>query len=152
MAAVQKGRAVIWGCNGITFVGGIVEADDAADKQSMSYTKDSDKAYIPDGNGDTAGRVDYNHKKTITITVIPNGGTVLADAQAALSAYMPDAGTVVEITDSDGDAGDEHQDGDDHSWWLVNRATQNRSNTGPTTIELELEQFKENNVAAATTA
>ena len=146
MAAVQKGRAIVWGCNGLAFTLGIVSATTLGDIQSVNYTRDSDKAYIPDGNGDTIGRVDYNKKKTFTVTVIPNGNLSAAAAKTSLDAWTPESGTLVTITDSDGNMEANHG-----GVYMVNRVTQNRTNTGAATADIELEQFDANNVGQATT-
>ena len=147
MAATQSGQAIVWGVGGIATTVGIVSGTTKANFQTANYAKDSDKAYIANEDGDTVGRVDYNFKKTLRLTVVPNGTLDISDALTSLDAWTPTPGTKVTITDSKGDI--------DATWagvWLLNSATQNRTNTGAVTVDLELEQFVDNNVGVATVA
>jgi hypothetical protein len=143
MAETQSGLAIVWSCNGVTLTAGIVSATTGAKIQSLTLVRDSEKAYVKDDQGQTCGRIDFDGKKTLTLNVVPCAASSKATAVTSLDAWCPAPGTKITIADSNGTI----VDGD----YLLNRATQNRTNTGAATAEIELEKFEANDITTAVT-
>ena len=142
MSNLQKGLAVVYGVDGITFTAGIVSATNGAQTQSLRVVRSSDKVEIKNDLGDVVGQIFSNGKKTLSITVIPSHATVKATAQSSYDAHLIPPGTTVTIADANGAVID-----DDYN---LLSATGNMTNDGVATIDLELESYDDNDVTVAT--
>lgn len=140
MAETQKGIAVRWSINGISFTG-ITLAGDASKFQSLEFTRSSDKHEIKDGNGEAAGLVFYNAKKTANITVIP-AATTVANAQANVDAWLPAPGTVLTAADTEGAS----LDAASATTYNVLSAKMRMTVDGPVMVDLEIERYDANDV------
>lgn len=146
--STRKGYAAVTGVDGITFTAGIVSGTHAAKNQSAEHTRDSSRAYLRDGAGDTAGVYFHDAKQVINITVIPGHGSppttpgTIADARTSLSAWRVAPGTLVTIADGDGTI----IDGD----YNLLSSKERRTNTDYVMLDLELEKFDANNATAPT--
>lgn len=138
MSATLKGLAVVWGAQGITFTAGIVSATNGAQTQSLRVVRDSGKAYIKNDQGETVGRVDFDGKKTLSISVVPSHASSLSSAQTSMDAYLIAPGTKITVVDAQGAV----VDGD----YLLNSATGNRTNEGTAVVDLEMEKFDANDI------
>jgi len=134
MAQTQKGTAVWWGTAGegtLTVSIGTLYTD------TLTYARTSDVREITDGQGDTKGVVFHNHNATARFS-----GTVFSTTKALaatqLAALTPEAGTLVTVTNSGTDDIDTRNTGK----YLCMSATQNRTSTGPCTVDLELKQWE----------
>ena len=142
MAADISGKAVVWGINNVTYTGGIVSGTNAADAQSLRLTRDSSKAEVADRTGATVTQIYYNFKKTLSATVVPVHASAITGAQASLDAWMPKAGTAITLADSAA----AFIDGVNSGVFNVTSATANQTNDGHTTVDLEAEQYEDNDV------
>lgn len=134
----QKGRAVVFDVDGITFTAGIVSTATGHLNQSARFARAGDVARVRDGEGDEVNQTFYNRKKTLTITVIPAAlvaGNTFANANTFGDNCTPKPGTTITVADADGTL-------IDASYNLIS-ATQNRTNTDAMAIDLELEQGDE---------
>lgn len=139
MAATQRGLAVIYGAAGFTTTAGIVSATTKAQNQSGRFTRSSDKAEIRDGNGEVAGQVFYNAKKSHTITVVPHGDQTASTAITSLDAWLAAPGTKITVVDTGS-----VMDGD----YNLISGTCSRTNTDAATVEIEIERYEANDVTA----
>lgn len=136
--SIQKGRAVVFDVDGITFTAGIVSANTAHFNQSARLERNGDVARIRNGEGNEAAHVFYNRKKTLTVTVIPcslSGTNTIANAIASADGFTAQPGTAVTVVDADGSI-------IDATYNLIS-ATQSRTNTDAASIDLTLEQSDE---------
>ena len=97
--ATIKGIGCKWGMGDISCIGAAVVTNDATKLQSLEYNKTSDKKDIPDATGEVAGQIFYNHKQTLTVTVIP-AATTLAIASNCVDNWLPVPGTTLTLIDS----------------------------------------------------
>lgn len=137
--ATIKGKGIVWSVNGITMTAGIVTATGSTGAlQSMRLIRSADNAEVKNSDGETVVKVFFNHKKTVTIGVVPTGTTV-ALAQAAGDGWVPASGLLVTMVDADGTIADDN--------YNVLQSSQNRTNDGVMSGEVELEAFDANEVA-----
>ncbi len=143
MAEVQKGIAVRWGVSGITFTG-ITLASDASKLQSLEFNRTSDKHEVKDSAGEVAAQIFYNHKKSVTITVIPAAitGAHISDANGNILAWLPAPGTTLTAVDTAG----AFIDAASAATYNVISAKARLSNDGPTVCDLEIERYDANEV------
>jgi hypothetical protein len=128
---------VVWGiATGLSGTG--VTTSFAA--QSLQFSAESDEAEIRNGKGQTVTDIFYNQRQTITIEVIPTGTTI---ANARSANIIPPPGAVVTITDTE----DAELAGTNVGKYICVRASKSKSNTGATSISMELKQYVENDVA-----
>lgn len=147
MSANMKGLGARWGCNGITFTAGIVSTDNGQQVQSLNINRTSDSQEGRNGIGECVGKVFYNGKKEVTITVLPSHPTTIAGGTASLDAHMIPPGTTVTILDAEGASIDNLFGG---RFNLIS-ARQNLSNTNYAMVDLDLEQYTDNDVTTAVT-
>jgi len=140
MAETLRGIAVRWAIGGISFTG-ITLTSDASKFQSLEFNRSSDKAEIKDGNGEVAGLVFYNAKKSINVTVIP-GATSVANAQGNVDAWLPAPGTVLTAADTEGAS----IDASSATTYNVLSCKLRLSVDGPAMVDLELERYDANDV------
>ena len=143
MAEIQKGIAVRWGVAGISFTG-ITLTTDASKIQSLEFNRTSDKKDVPDSSGETAGQIFYNHKKSITLSVIPastTGATITA-ANANILAWLPSPGTTLTAADTAG----AFIDASSAAEYNVLSAKARMSNDNVVMCDLEIERFDANSV------
>lgn len=137
--ATLKGKAVIAHVNGITLTAGIVSGTNTAANQSARHVRSSDKYDVLNGSGDTIVSYFYNHKATLSLTVVPYDATNIAGARTTSDAWRLAAGTKITVADADGSVIDDNYN-------LIS-SSESRSNTGVQTVDLELEAFEANEVA-----
>ena len=131
MAQTIKGKGVIWSVGSIEFTGGIVSVPGTGHfTQSASVELTSEVARIKDTGGTVKTVVFSGAMKTLRISIVPVG-TAVADAIAKGNAFMPSAGTKVDVTDDAGAIIDDS--------YNCLSATQNRTVDGVSTIDLVLE-------------
>lgn len=136
--ATLKGKGVIAHVNGITLTAGIVSGTSTAANQSARHVRTSDKYDVLNGLGDTITSYFYNHKATLSLTVVPYG-TAVSDARTSSDAWRLAAGTKVTVADADGTVIDDNYN-------LIS-SSEGRTNNGVQTIDIELEAFEANEVA-----
>ena len=156
MAATLKGCAVVWGTGGIvsgTTSGTTVVAiiSSATSKtQSANVSIEPEQQDITNNDGETVGKILYNFKQTLEISVIPvdaptNGDPSVTNAKTNLQNLLPDPGTVITIVDNDlGTGGRLYNEGK----FIVTRARLSRTNKGMATIDLTCETYKDHNITA----
>lgn len=138
MAAVLKGRAVVWSIGGITFTAGIVSGTTPEFVQSARIQRGSEKTEIKDDGGIIRTQVFHGFKKTLSISVVPcDAAVAISGARTSMDSHTPTAGTTITVADAAGTV-------IDASYNLIS-ATQNRSIDGVGTVDLELEQGDEGN-------
>ena len=128
----------------MTLVGAALAATDSGLAQSAKVTLDSNVGDVVDRTGQTVGKVFYNRKKTVSLTVIP-AGTTVALAQAAAVAWMPLPGTAVTVTEAAPTIFGGVQSGK----FNCISSTANQTNDGAATVDIELEQFEDADVSLA---
>lgn len=134
MAAVIKGRAVIWSVGAITFTAGITMTNIESLTQSAGVTRTSEKAEVKDNGGVIRAQIFSGFKKMLSLTVVPaaaSGSNTIANAQGAGNTLMPAPGTTVTVADDSGAI-------IDASYNIIS-AKQSRTVDGVATIDLELE-------------
>ena len=136
MSAVIKGVGVVWSVGAITFTAGIVSASNAGYTQSARFSRTSEKTEIKDNGGIIKAQVFHGFKKTLSMTIVPQGSSV-ANARSSMDAHCLTPGTTITVVDDSGTL-------IDASYNLIS-ATQNRTVDGVATIDLELEQGDESN-------
>lgn len=142
MAETVKGVGIVWGVNGITCTAGIVSANNAAQIQSFNFDRTSDTAQIRNGDGETVGKVFYDGKKVLSLTVIPSAATLSAAATSADS-WTPAPGTRVVMADADGAILE--------GAYNLLSAKLRGTNTEARMADIELESFDANDVTNAAT-
>lgn len=135
--AIRGQAAVVWGAQGISMTAGIVSGSNAQQVQSVTLERTSDGYDIKNSAGETIGKVFYNHKKQLRLTVLPTGSNV-SGAQTSWSAHLLAAGTKITVVDS----GSTVLDGDYNLISCTGRGDQ----TNPRMVDLELESFDSNDV------
>lgn len=133
MAAVIKGRAVIWSVGAIVFSAGVTMTNGESFTQSVNVTRTSDKAEVKDNGGTIRSQIFSGFKKTLSLTAIPasTAGGTIANARTLGDNMMPAPGTLVTLTDDSGTIID--------ASYNVISARQSRTVDGVATIEMELE-------------
>lgn len=132
-------RGVVWGiATGMSGTG--VTTSFAA--QSLQFSAEADEAEIRNGKGQVVTDIFYNQRQTITIEVIPTGATIAAARTANI---IPTPGAIITITDTE----DTEISGTNAGKYICVRASKSKSNTGATSISMELKQYVENDVAVA---
>lgn len=124
MAEVIKGTAVCWSVGAIVCSAGISGSHFT---QSTRVQRTSEKANVKDNGGTIKSQIFHGFMKTLSLTVIPSGDKTGGSADT----HMPQAGTLVTITDDTGTIIDDNYN-------LIS-ATENRTVDGVRTIDLELE-------------
>lgn len=147
MAESQKGLAVKWGIQGLVLAGAIATSH-ACQFQSLSIRREHDTKEIRNSLGEVIGKVYYNFRRMASFSVVPSHGTGLALARDAVDAYTVKGGGTLTITDSTGTM----LDGLYSGAWLVESAQQQLTNTGEATVDFEVMQYEDNNVAGVTAA
>jgi len=145
MAATLKGCAVVWGTGGITATGVII-SEATSKTQSANLSIETEQQDITDNNGETVGKILYNFKQTLEISVIPvdaDTAPTITGAKTNLQNLLPDPGTVINITD--GDASTKIYNA---GKFIVTRARLSRTNKGMATIDLTCETFKDHDITA----
>lgn len=140
MAAVIKGRAIVWSVGAITFSAGITMTNGESLTQSVAVTRTSEKAEVKDNGGVIRAQVFSGFKKTLSLTAVPaaaSGGNTITNARTTADNMMPAAGTLVTIVDDSGTIID--------ASYNVISARQNRTVDGVATIDMELETGDEGN-------
>lgn len=140
MAAIVKGRGILWSTGGITYTAGIVSATNPDFPQSARFARTSDKAEVRDNGGIIRTQVFHGFKKTLSLTVVPcalSGTNTLANAQSSVDAHTIAPGTTVTVVDDSGTLID--------GSYNVISSTQNRTVDGVATVDLELENGDESN-------
>lgn len=127
--ATLKGKGIIAHVNGLAFTAGIVSATNLGAVQTASHDRTSEKYEVKDGNGATIAQHYYDKRFTLAVQVVPYG-TDITGARSSLDAWHLAPGTLVTITDSDGNLEDNYN---------VVSSKQGRSNTGAAVIDLVLE-------------
>lgn len=137
MAAVIKGTGVVWSVGNIEFTAGIT-ATSGTDyfTQSATFERSGDVARIKDSGGVIKTMVFSGMVKSMRITVVPAGSSI-ANAIASGREFIPQTGTTITLTDSNGGLASTST-----SWNCVS-ATQNRTVDGVMTIDLTLENGDE---------
>lgn len=141
--ATLKGSAVVFGAENLTITGVIANANALAYTQSLRHVRDSDVVNVANASGDDASQVFYNLKRKVSISVIPYHGTTTSGARANLASWMPGAGGTLTVVDGIGNADDDYN---------IMSCSEGRTNTGITTVDLELESRDANDITAAITA
>ena len=136
MSAVIKGVGVVWSVGAITFTAGIVSVSNAGYTQSARFSRTSEKTEIKDNGGIIKAQVFHGFKKTLSMTIVPQGSSV-ANARSSMDAHCLTPGTTITVVDDSGTL-------IDASYNLIS-ATQNRTVDGVATVDLELEQGDESN-------
>jgi hypothetical protein len=131
--ATFKGKAVFWGAGGLTFAGFASGATFEA--QSFNFTKTADEKLIRDYEGETVAAVYYNPTREISFEVVPSA-TSIALVKTAADALLPDAGTVITLTDADSTETDEAQFSTGAGKYLVRSAALSRSNESEARISV----------------
>ena len=149
----SNGVAIVWGNEGLTFTGGVARTESTHfDTQSIRVTRGSDNVEVADRQGEIRADVYYNFKRNMSLTVVPSGTTSTL-AATSLAIWMPRAGSAVTMT-STGAFLDTPPDGVATmvapTVWNIASSVANQSNTGVTTVDLELKQGEVNNVAVTT--
>lgn len=121
---------MVWSVGAIAFTAGIISGTNSNLTQSARVARTSDKAEVKDAGGVIQAVIFHGFKKTLSLTVVPNG-TTIANARSSGDAYMPSPGTTISITDDSGTIIDDN--------YNCISATQNRTVDGVMTIDLELE-------------
>jgi len=141
--ATLKGRAVVFGADGLVWTGGIASATTLAHHSSITVDRDSQVVDLPNDVGDIDGRVFYAGRKQLSVTVVPYHATTLAGAQTSLDAWSlltgsapGGAGVTCTIADSRGTIADDV--------YNVVSANMSRTQTGAATVDLVLEAFEDN--------
>lgn len=141
--ATQRGKAVVWGVDGVTFTGfGSVTAE----SNSMDFERSADQKEIPDDIGNTVGLVLYNSKNTFRMTVTPSAATIAA-AKTNMDGFTPVPGTIITVADADSTITDGTQTGK----YILLSAKLNRAQNSEATVDMELVQWVDNDVAVAIT-
>jgi hypothetical protein len=135
---------VVWGI-GVTGLTGSGISTFAP--QSLQFSAESDEAETRNGKGQVVTDVFYNQRHTVTIEVIPTGSTIAA---ARTNNVIPAPGTIITIVESS--AEDAELTGTNSAKYICVRASKSKSNTGATSISMELKQYVENDVAVAVAA
>lgn len=134
-------KGVVWGiATGITGTG-IVASGTGLEPQSLQFSAEADNATIRNSRGDTITSVWYDQRQTLTIEVIPTGTTI---ALARGANIIPKPGAIVTITDTE----DTELAGTHTGRYECVRASKSKSNTGATSISIELRQHVDNDLAA----
>lgn len=141
MAHSQRGLAIVWGAQGVTFTAGIVSGTNGAKTQSLRVVRSSDKAEVMNDQGEVVGQVYFNGKKTLSISVIPSHASAISSAQSSLDAHLIAPGTKVTVADDQGTT----VDGD----YNLISATANRTNNGVAVVDVELEKYDANDVTTS---
>lgn len=145
MAETQNGiRGVVWGI-GVTGLTG--SGITTFEPQSLQFAAEADELEIRNGKGQVVTDIFYNQKHTVTIEVIPSGTTI---ALARTSNVLPDPGTIITIVESSSE--DSELTSTNAAKYICVRASKSKSNTGATSITMELKQYVENDVAVAVAA
>jgi hypothetical protein len=113
--------------------------------QSLQFSADADEAEIRNGKGAVVTDIFYNQRQTITIEVIPTGTTI---ALARTNNVLPAPGAIVTVTDTE----DTELAGTNSGKYIFVRGSKSKSNTGATSLSMELKQYVENDVAVAVAA
>lgn len=133
MAAVIKGKGVVWSVGAAVFTAGVVSGTTEAAQQSQRLARTSEKKELIDIGGEILGQVFHTFRRTLSLTVIPYHDSTLAGAYTSIDAWGLKPGTLVTVTNA---AGDFAAVADNYN---VISATQNRTVDGLATIDLELE-------------
>lgn len=115
--------------------------------QSLQFSAEADEAEIRNGKGQVVTDIFYNQRHTITIEVIPTGATIAA---ARTSNVLPAPGAIITVVESS--AEDAELTGTNSAKYIFVRGSKSKSNTGATSISMELKQYVENDVAAVVAA
>jgi len=144
MAATLKGKAAVWGVQGLTFSGVVISAT-TGKIQSLDFTKDSDVVQLEDEQGEVVGESFFNAKHVINITVIPIDATAIATAQTNLDAMIPAPGTTITIADTTSTV----TDGTNSGKFSVLSTKLGKTNKGYATIDMQIRQYVANDVTTA---
>jgi len=147
MAENMKGLAVRWGVDGITFTAGIVTTNSDQQVQSVGLTRTADSQEIRNAIGEVVGKVFYNDRREVSISVIPSHASTVAGARASIAAHVIQPGTTITVLDSEGSELDAVFSG---AYNLIS-SKMGMTNTGVLVVDLELEQFTDHNVTVAVT-
>ena len=147
MSATLKGCAVVWGTGGITATG-VVISDATTKTQSANLSIETEQQDITDNNGETVGKILYNFKQTLEISVIPvdaptSTSPSISKAKNNLQGLLPDPGTLITITDND--VANKLYNSNK---FIVTRARLSRTNKGMATIDLTCETYKSHDITA----
>jgi hypothetical protein len=140
-AAVIKGRALVFDCDGVTFVGAgsdILSATHGHFNQNLSLERTGQKKDILNGEGHRATQIFHDRVKAFQITVIVvavSGTNSIANAVAGLDAWTPKAGSTAIAVDADGTVID--------ATYNILSARQSRGNTEAASVDLTLEASDE---------
>lgn len=143
MAETVNGvKGVVWGiATGMSGTG----VTTSFESQSLQFSAEADEAEIRNGKGQVVVDIFYNQRQTITIEVIPTGATIAAARTANI---LPAPGAIVTVTDTE----DTELAGTNAGKYICVRASKSKSNTGATSISMELKQYVENDVAVLVAA
>lgn len=152
MAELNKGIGIKWGVAGITFAAGIVSTNDGQHVQSLNLNLTSDSQEVRNNIGEVVGKVYYNGRKELSISVIPSALTATntkLKAKQSLYAHMLPPGTTVQLADPSDDEPDNPIDKTFAGNFNVVSSRMGLTNTGIAVVDLELETFVDNDVTAA---
>lgn len=137
MAEAQRGTVfVAWGIATTLTGSGI----GTFTPQSGTFKKDSEAVETKNGIGQTVNKTFFNFKQTYSLSVTPSAATITLAKAANI---IPDSGTIITVADAD----DPEVDATNGGKYLVISATKSKDNSKPNDFTLELEQFKDTDIA-----
>lgn len=147
MANTLKGMGAVWGVGALTF-SGVVITSSVAKYQSMDYARESDEAELLNESGETVGLSLFDHRRRINLSVIPTGASVAA-ARTNLSTCLPDVGELITLTADPNISASSPQTMDTHGGkYIVESASNSRTNNGFSIIDLVVKQFENADISA----
>lgn len=149
MAETLKGKAVVWGVQGISTSIGASDITTAIILSAVTYSRTCETRTIANGQGATVGQVFYDLRHNLRLTVVPANGVDISDTEGTMETATCAPGTVVTIVDSKGTT---TLDGANTGKYLCLSSSQNRTNDGYVTVELELINYVDNDVSATVNA
>lgn len=134
--ATLKGVGVVWAIGDFTATGVVIAATDMI--QSIDLTKTSDKAELVDNDGEVGGAAYYNHKRNLSVSILPSAATI-AQAVTNMQSMQPDSGTAVAFTNLD--TGLSSAATTVSANYICEESTLRRTNTGAAIVDATLIQY-----------
>ena len=138
--ATLKGKAVVWGVDGVTFTG-FDASEPTGETSSLNFQRASDMKEIKDDIGNTVGAVFFNAQNTLRIDVVPSAASIAA-AKSNMDKFLPVPGTVITVIDADSTK----TDGTNSGKYLYISGELRRTPDGEAVISMELKQWVDNDV------
>jgi hypothetical protein len=136
-----KGIGAVWGVGGVTF-SGVVISGSVAKQQSFSFERSASNAKLANESGDTVGESYYDQLHTVRASMIPVGAAI-SNARTSLDTCLPSPGTKITLVDTESTVSPAN--------YVVDRATNSRTNTGFASIDLEMHKPGDTDIATTIT-